>query len=50
MVWVVVCAHCGKPLPINALVTHIKNRHNWRMSADGSLDTRNNPFWKVGGV
>lgn len=48
--WIVVCAHCGKPMKINGLTQHFRNQHNWRTLADDSLDTRSNPFWKTGGI
>lgn len=50
MSWVVVCAHCGKPMSINALVLHCKNRHNWKTLSGGGVDTRSNPFWNAGGI
>lgn len=48
--WIVVCAHCGKPVKINTLLQHFKNRHNWKLYADGSVNTTSNPFWQAGGI
>jgi hypothetical protein len=48
--WVVVCAGCGKAMSINLLTQHWKFKHGWKMLADGSVDSRSNPFWKNGGV
>jgi|WetSurMetagenome_2_1015567.scaffolds.fasta_scaffold22392_7 hypothetical protein len=50
MVWLVVCAHCGRSMPINGLNAHFENRHNWKTVADGSVDTRSNPFSREGGL
>ena len=50
MNWDVICAHCGKLMPINSLMTHFKNKHGWRTRADGSIDPHSNPLWRNGGI
>ena len=49
-IWIVVCAGCGKSMPIWSLLNHWNNKHNWKTRADGSVNHQCNSLWNVGGT
>jgi hypothetical protein len=44
--WLVVCAHCGKPMQYSGLKRHYLFKHDWKTLSNGDIDHRSNPMWK----